>query len=370
MTFNEYKIALRQNKRHNIFKIEFMDINNIVVDEITTDWLSGNISIELKNGTRRTCSLELCNDSGKYIPSEDNIIYLGKKCKVYTGLNVNGNTYYNSQGIFNLCNPILTSLPASKKIKIEGIDDFSLLNGNPYGKLPDTYTIPLGTNIASAVLSLINISQITESPIIYPTSEVLPYTVTKEAGSTIEDLILELAEILSWATYIDNEGHFHFEPQIDEIYTYPIWEFLTSEVTYLGGIHEYKFLDVRNSIKVIGSNINGDLATGISQDTNIFSPTNINKIGEIWDVITDSNIYSDDLAKQRADYELKQKIQIYESIDITSIPVDFLDVGDIITIQDVSNGNDMDNFLIKQINREMGFDKSETLNVWKTRAIS
>jgi len=123
-----YLEALRADTRSPIYKIEWMDKNENVTAEVTGDMLSGSINISYKNGMRRTAQLNLCNDQGSYIPDKDGLIWISKKFKLYTGLNIHGVEYFNAQGIFNLGNPILQGDRANRQAQVEAYDNFALLN--------------------------------------------------------------------------------------------------------------------------------------------------------------------------------------------------------------------------------------------------
>ena len=67
------------------------------------------------------------------------------------------------------------------------------------------------------------------------------------------------------------------------------------------------------------------------KDTNPNSPFYINKdLGEIRLVLKDgeyNNIYSDDLARQRAKYEIYLHCRMEDTIDLTTVPIYWLDVN-------------------------------------------
>ncbi len=358
MTYNE---ALRNETRKPIYKIEWLDSNENVIAEVTTDMLSGNLSIEHKNGKRRACNLIIENNDLRYVPNKNGLIYIDKKLRLYTGLYYDGNFEYKSQGIFNLSNPILSSKRADKTIQIESFDNWLLFEK----KLKTDYIINVGELITDVVSNIFIEANISTTPIIYPSTEILPYTIIKSAGSTLSELLLELADVLSWEVFFDNNGRGRFQPPIDTVSTKEIWTFGINEVTYLGGETNYGYDSVRNSIVIYGENINGDLIIATAQDTDILSPTNINKIGEIPEIITDNNIYSQELAQDRANYELNNLNKIYQNVNFTCIPIDIIKEGDIIIIDDINNGNNRDKFIVKSISYPIGYNQQQNITALK-----
>ena len=367
----EYRDALRNSPRQPIYKIEWMNKDELVTDEIITDLLTGSLSVERKNGIRRSARLELENDNGSYTPTDsDGLIWIGKKFKLYTGLNINGTNYFNAQGIFNLGNPRVKSESSFVTSSIEAYDNFALLDGKISGKLENTYIISVGTLITDAVKAVFNDAGIIKPPIVAESSATTPYTITEKFGSTYSKILEKLAGIISWDIYFDIDGYPRFEPRPGEENKGSIWEFRTDEVTYNGMTHNYDLLSVKNKIKVIGDNINGNTFSGTAEDTNPFSPTNADRVGVKFDLIEDDLIYSDALAEDRAEYELKNRIQVYENADLSVMPVDIIQEGDIVIIDDSEGGFDRARCLVTGFNLNLDFNSQQTLNVWKARETS
>jgi len=364
-----YETALRSASRKPIYKIEWMNSDEQVIDEVISELISGSVSVELKNGIRRSCNIQFSNEDGKYLPDKDGLVYLNKKFKLYTGLQINGVNYFNSQGIFNCGNPVVRGRFSERTVQIEGYDNFILLNGNMAGELADDYIIPVGTTVTDAVTAIFTAAGIIKAPIIYPNSAVFPYTVMETSGSNYFNLLDKIAGVMSYDIFFDVEGRPRFRPPTDEQESAPVWEFGVSEPTYLGGDHNYNFLGVKNYIKVYGDNVNGDLYAGVAQDTGIFSPTSINRIGQRTKVISDSLIYSDALCVDRAEYELKKTVQVYENFDMKCIPVDFIKEGDIVLVDDPQNGFNRDNCLVKNLDIPLSYNSEQTMGLWKVRDI-
>jgi hypothetical protein len=84
-----------------------MDKDENIIYESTTDYIDGSISIQLQNGVRRSCNITLKNDDGLYTPDANGLVFIGKKIKIYSGLNINGTDYFPSEsihGVFNMGN--------------------------------------------------------------------------------------------------------------------------------------------------------------------------------------------------------------------------------------------------------------------------
>ena len=133
---NIYKKGLRSSTRYPIAKIEWLDKNYNTIKEVPTLLQSGSsVSIEYKNGTRRTVRLTLVNEYKDFIPNEDGLIWFNKAFRLYSGMRIDGIDYWNEQGVFRIGNPALTSEFAQRSVNLEGYDLFSLLDGKLGAKL-------------------------------------------------------------------------------------------------------------------------------------------------------------------------------------------------------------------------------------------
>jgi len=372
-TFQEYKDAMLDPTRHQIFKIEWMDKDENIIDEVITDLLDGSVSIQMQNGVRRSCNINFENNDGRFTPSNNGLVWISKKFKLYSGLVIDGEDVFppeSVQGVFNLGNPIVRSTGSTSIVSIEGYDNFSLLNGTLAGQLDTSVsTIEKGTLITDAVSLTLADAGIVQTPLIYSSDEQVPTNLVQEAGSTYGDVLIELANILAWQIYFNQHGRPVFKPTPDETLIDRIWDFNDEEVSYMGCDHNFNYADVRNNIVVYGDNIDGALAVGTAEDNGVFSPTSISRIGKRTKSITDNMIKDSTLAQNRANYELRNSIQAYEYVDLRCINLDFLEANDVVSLRDTNGALDDDRYLIKQINRNLNFNSTMTVKAWKVREI-
>lgn len=367
-----YEEALKAKHRKRVYKIEWMDKHENILGEVIGDVIDGNVSGEKKNGIRRTCNLTLKNDDGKYTPNEDGLVWISNRFKLWSGLMINDVPTFpdRAQGVFVLGNPNTTGRFAERTASIEALDKFALLNGEMSGTLKYWYSIPVGVKVSNAVKTILIQSGLTETKVIItPTIEVTPYAINGSPGDTWGDILLKLASMINYQVYFDVNGNLVFEPLTDEKKKGSVWTFHKNEVTYLGGTHDYDFKKIKNSIVVYGDNIDGLQVKGVAVDDNPFSPTNINKIGEIVETETDDVIPSDIYATAKAEYLLKESIQNYESINISCIPIDTIGEDDIVELEDDGIGVERERFLIVSFNLPLTHNSEMSMTVWKTRDI-
>lgn len=372
MITDEYKTALISTSRHPIYRIEWMDKNENVIDEITTDILDASISTALINGARRSCSLTINNNDSAYVPDKDGIIYLDKKFRLSSGLLIEGEEVFPPeciQGVFNIGNPIINSNPENETLTIEGYDNYSLLNGVIAGQLEALYIANIGEDAVNVAKSIFTLAGIIKSPLTQLSNTSMPYTMTKEPGSTFSEMLEELALMINYNVYFDANGRPNFLPIVDELTIYHSYVFNKDSDFFFTYTHNYNYMDVKNNIIVYGDNINGHQYIGEASDTYVLSPTSISRIGERTRVITDTLIYNQSLADARASYELKNGITAYEYVDINCLNIDFLKEGDVIVLNDTQNKIYYENYIIYQINRNLKFDAEMTITAYKVREV-
>lgn len=108
----------------------------------------------------------------------------------------------------------------------------------------------------------------------------------------------------------------------------------------------------------------------VAKETNSESPFNIDDIGEIRLVLSGGeydNIYSSQLAQERADWELYQHCRLLDSITITCIPIYWLDVNWLvsITLPNKNGEEETELYMINSINYSGGNSGTMTINMSK-----
>jgi len=370
LTIQDYITAVQSINRKHVCKIEVLDQYQNVLEIIQEDIISGNVNINNSLGARRSATLTLKNDDGKYSPSYRGTLWIQKRIRIFSGLNINGEDYFIDKGIFVISEVQAISNFSEKLAIITLLDKFSFLDGTIAGDLTSEYIIPVGTNVRDAVIAIFQQAGEVIFPVIYTTSETTPYTIIKNSGDTYSSLLTDLANMVSYTCYYSKFGIPMFVQPTNEQLEHETYNFSTTEVNYLGSTHRFKFDSVKNTVFVYGDNIEGHLVKASSIDTNWFSSTRVSLIGTRSLIITDENIYTDQLAQDRADYELKKAIILQESVDLQSIPIDLINEGDVITILDSSNLLNRDRYLVNSISTPLLSNGNATLNCWKIRAIT
>lgn len=333
----------------------------------------GSYSENYENGQRRNLNIALNNSDGKYTPSVNNI-WINTRFRLDVGVSSTyyTDTYWFPRGIYVLGNPSADRGSSDKKINLNLLDKFAYLEG-PVGTLEATYEIPEGTDIKDAIGGILGLDNgmgypVDCQPFIYDAhfeGLKMPYTLSKDAGSTLGDMILDIAHILNAECFYNNMGNLTFIPinvTSNDADKPVLWDYSEDEAELFNFSMTYDFENTINSVHVVGDNINEAIFYASADNTNALSPICIQRIGRRILYINDTNIFSNKLAKDRARYELRIRgiLGTTSNINVAFNPLLFVD--NLITITDSFFGFKREKFLIQSISYNLGTDNQMTLS--------
>lgn len=363
-----YYDGLKASIQQPIVKIEILRNDETIINVITGDILNdgGNLTVTRQNGIRRSVEFSLINFTGNYIPYIDGSIWIRQKVKIYFGLKINDLDYWISQGIFILDNPTAISETTGSIVNIKALDKFSLLDGTLGGELDSNLVYPAGTRVFDIICNVLSLAGELPNHFVIDvdvTNQTISYPIEKTYGDKLGDILIEMANMLSKEVFYDINGNLVFQNPVDPLTCSSIWDFGTTECNYLGSSQEYKFSEVFNAVLVIGDNSSGQIYSYEAVNTNINSNISVNNLGfKRTKVITDTNIGSLVLAKNRAIYELNLLSMLQSSIKISIIPMFHLDVGNAITLTDPHIKLNRQRFLINGISVPFKIGEKMTLD--------
>lgn len=332
---------------------------------------SGNFTENYQNGQRKSVNINLVNIDGKYTPNI-NTIWVHNKFRLDVGLEFDGQVCWFPRGIYILGNPTASHADSDKQVTLTLVDKFAVLEGKQ-GTLEATYEIPVDSDIKKAIMGILTLDNgsgypIDLKPIIYDRAFEglkMPYTLSKDAGSTLGEMLLEIGTILNAEVYYNSQGNLCFisinETTLDTQKAI-LWDYADTDRDYHGASASYDFENAINEVQVVGDNINNEIFSAYAQNTNPASPLCIARIGRRIEYINDSNIYSDSLAQQRADYELRKFGILKTTINITVSFNPLLFVNNLVNITDSYYGLERDRCLIQSISYTLGDQCEMTLS--------
>lgn len=354
--------AIKAHSVKPLYRLYLLNYDESVKEDVT-DYLleGGNITITFQSGIRRNMNITLDNSDKKWNPSPiSGYLWKDSKFRMDIGIQVKSGEVWEQMGIFIPTDPSISVAQDSKSVSLQLSDKFASLDGSFGGKLSSSVTIALGSNIESSVSQLLKQSRLNNSPydvkpIHFPAeykNEQTMYTITKTDETTIGEIATELGEMLSCDVYYDVDGYLTYEKGNYNLAVSDspvIWNFDDKDLECLENSININFSKTYNVVTVTGANIEGDLVSYTAKNENPKSLSNIWTLEPTTLRINDDNIYSDNLAKQRAEYELFKQglLTITYNFKCTFMPI--LDVNKIVTISNSEYGFDNVPFLIQSV---------------------
>lgn len=337
----------------------------------------GSYSENYQSGQRRSLSLTLNNDSGRYTPSV-NGFWANTKISFEIGMAFpedNDSILWFSKGIYVLTSISPSHSAESKDISMEFSDKFAVLEG-ALGVLPSSYEIPVGTNIEEALEDILTYGKgdgdcLDPKPMIYHSSfkgKTTQATIEGSTGDSWGSIVLSLAEQLSAEVFYNTAGNLTLVPKVevtddgDKPVLYDLFE---NEGDFSDNGMSYDMTQIVNRVIVIGANVNGGTCQAIAVNDDASSPLCYQRIGyRTGAPVNDSNITSDVLAQERADYELRQQLIAKTTISNTVLFNPLLTVNNIVTITDSFYGLERERVLLQSIS--FSIDYSGTMSISST----
>ena len=405
ITQREYNVA-KQNGRIIHTKINILNFDLQIVSEISGVVLEGSTyNIDATSDIRRTCSISLVPQDNSFNIEYGGKLWMDKYVQVFVGIedvSNNNEVVYSNLGLYLVNNPDQVYDATNNTITINGIDLMAKITGMRNGYLEGiTYQIPVYSGIKQAMTALINGEcGFPKYSIDQPSPTILtPYEMSFGLGSTAYNILSQLRDINSnYQTYFDQEGIFWF----NQIPSGDNEQIMVDDDIWQKVLISYKkstdFESVKNYIEVFGKTQDtgyqpsGSTETyytpyGVAYDNNPDSPFYVgdnfeNRIrivlsgGEYDNIFPIRNQYTgqiesledfNSLAQQRANYELYTRCRLQDQIELTCVPVYWLDVNWLvsITLPNKQGKEETQKYIIKKISTTLGVNGTQNVTMMK-----
>lgn len=378
VNIEEIKRILKSEEYQARFRLLVLNADETVRYEVPQEDIilsDGSYSENYQNGQRRSVTVPLVNINGDYIPRKDNM-WINTKFRLDCGLEYNGEEYYVPRGVYILQNPQMLRGDSDKQASLSLVDKFAIFESK-LGTLEGTYEIPVGMEIKKAIQSIMLMNDRTGSPLdmkplIYDGAfegKVMPYTLSKDAGSNFGEILLEIAHILNAEVFYNSTGNLCFL-NINDVMnddSKPIqWNYMTTDNDIINIDGMYDFENLVNEVHVVGDNVKEKIVWAWARNEDITSPISIPHVGRRIEYINDSNIMTEENAKLRAIYELRRNSFLKTSFTFT-VPYNFtLLVNNLVTMTDEYYNFHQEKFLIQSISYNIGDDNQMTITCSNT----
>lgn len=394
----EYNVA-KQNGRIIHTKINVLNFDMQTVGEISGVVLDGSTySIDATSDIRRTCNISLIPTDRSFNVEYGSKIWLDKYIQVFVGIedNINnGEIVYSNLGLYMINNPNQVYDATNNTITIAGIDLMAKMTGMRNGYLEGiTYQVPADSGIKQVMTALIHDEcGFTKYSIDQPSPTILtPYEMSFGLGSTAYNILTQLRDINSnYQTYFDQNGIFWFNKIPDGTNEQIMVDDDIWKKVLISYKKSYDFESVKNYIEVFGkTQDDGHTPYGVAYEGNPDSPFYVGDINPITNKFENEirivlsggeydNIYPlgdydtqpdefNSLAQQRANYELYTRCRLQDQIELTCVPVYWLDVNwltEITLPNKQTQVEEKEYYIIKKINTTLGVSGTQNITMMK-----
>lgn len=288
-----------------------------------------------------------------------------------------GTTIWVEKGIFVITKANCSEDSNGNKItQITAGDKFVLFEGKT-GVLDDTTEIPVGSKIRDVITSILvmdpgNGFPFDQKPIIYNADfqgKTVQSSISKSAGETYGSILLELGTQLSSEVFYNSQGNLTFVPTTETTSDNDkplLCEVEAGKGDYDSLSFDIDFSSIVNKVIVTGSSNSSSSgvykAVAVNDDPK--SPLCYQRIGyHMGSVINDSNITSNTLAKERAEYELRKVLMMKSSVSFNVAFNPLVTVNNLVSVTNSFFGMASKRFLIQSMSCSLDYSGTMSLSL-------
>ena len=201
-------------------KLNILNFDMNVVDEISGNLVSCDVSVNADSDLRRSCSVSLIVVDSSFDVGSGNRIWLDKFIQPFVGYEniYTGEIQWYNQGIYLINAPSYSYDATNNTLSFSGLDLMSKLTGLRNGALPGVPTVvPQGSSVREAIIAAIKLAGFNKYVVDECTNvdgnvQSVPYDIQVDQGGYIFDIIKQLRDILpNYQVYFDTDGVFHYD---------------------------------------------------------------------------------------------------------------------------------------------------------------
>lgn len=344
-----------------ICRLYLLNDDETINIDVSEDLIDYDLSITYQSGQRRVLNITLKNPNHKWKPAYiSGLVQIGSKFRLDIGFIMHKTAYWKQMGIFLLKDPSMSRESSNQTISFSLCDKFGLFDGTISGKTGLKDIVPVGVPMYQAFVTIVTSDKGNGVP--FDTREILfnskykhqntYYTIRQEAGNMLSNILTDLAATISSDVYYNEYGHMCVESNINEFISNNlpvVWHFTEGDNDNINISQSESTGKVVNSVVVKGAIVNGYQFSASAKNTNILSPTCVQYRGELFEYIRDEKLYSDELCRDRAMYELLNFTRDINTINISSPMLPIFDINQAVLIDYPSEGINNELYAINSI---------------------
>ena len=212
--------VVKQPFINKYLKLNVLNFNLSVVNEISGNLISFDVSVNADSDLRRSCSVSFVVTDSSFEPEPGNQVWLNNFIQPYVGYEniYTGEIQWYNQGIYLINTPTYFYDATNNTLSFQGLDLMSKLTGVRNGALPGVPTIiPQGSSVREAMIAAIKLAGFTKYVVNECTNidgsiQAVPYDIQVNQGGYVFDIIKQLRDILpNYQVYFDVNGVFHYD---------------------------------------------------------------------------------------------------------------------------------------------------------------
>ena len=201
-------------------KLNILNFDMNVVDEISGNLVSCDVSVNADSDLRRSCSVSLIVVDATLEVMESGRIWIDKFIQPLVGYEniYTGEIRWYNQGIYLINAPSYSYDATNNTLSFSGLDLMSKLTGLRNGALSGVPTVvPQGSSVREAIIAAIKLAGFNKYVVDECTNvdgnvQSVPYDIQVDQGGYIFDIIKQLRDILpNYQVYFDVDGVFHYD---------------------------------------------------------------------------------------------------------------------------------------------------------------
>lgn len=277
------------------------------------------------------------------------------------------------QGVFVIksINPSRSS--RERNVSVSCGDKFEILEGKN-GTIGEAMEIQYGERIVDIINDILKSDKGNGEFIDYISPKIDPsfadaivqQKIAMSSGSTIGRLLLDIGEMISAEIFYDSTGALVVTPIVETMNdgSKQVLYHYTDDYVQNDSI-SFDYSSFVNCVYVIGANVNGHTCIAVAKNDDPSSPISVDRIGlRTGNIVNDTNITSDILAMERAEYELRRSAILQTSVNAGVFFNPYLTVNNVVTLTSKDNYDMIrERYLIQSLSYNLDFSGSESITV-------
>lgn len=250
---------LKNHNKHLYCRLELIDKDLNVIDNLEGLTIDGNLSIDADSDIRRTFTSTIYLKRNQTISSYSVDEQIDKLVRVYIGMRpAGGNTHWYAKGIYAFNQNGFSYDATTHSVSISCVDLVAMLDGSLSGTLTGYKTvIPAGEKISKAIIETFKLSSMNDYIVNY-WNRTIPYDLEFSSETSIWDILKELRDLYYPFEMFFNDTTFVCQ-EIPSGFDDPI--VLNNEVfqdLIISENGDIDYTEVKNCVEVFGASVNYD----------------------------------------------------------------------------------------------------------------